>query len=102
MLPFPDEYSPRPDLVGGEAGVAWFTERLMPQSFACLEAPWVRPLPPELRKTFVFASGYTPTRFGHYADICREDPEWRYHDLDGPHFLMSSHPSEVAEIIASA
>jgi pimeloyl-ACP methyl ester carboxylesterase len=102
MLPFSEEYLPDPAQVGGDAGVAWFVERLMPQSFACLTSPWVRPLPPTVRKTYVFASGYQPTRFGHYAEICREDPAWSYHDLDGPHFLMFSHPDEVAEIILQA
>lgn len=98
MLPFPDEYKPDQSLID----VDWFRARLMPQSFACLTAPWVMSLPASVRKTFVFASGYEPTRFGHYAEICRGDPSWVYHDLEGPHFLMISHPTEVANIVLNA
>ncbi|MEM7273080.1 MAG: alpha/beta hydrolase family protein [Actinomycetota bacterium] len=102
MLPFPEEYRPDSAHVGGPEGVQWFTDRLMPQSFACFTAPWLKDLPTEVRRTFVFASGYAPTRFGHYAELCRDDPAWRYHELDGPHFLMFSHQTEVVEIILDA
>ncbi len=101
MLPFAREYSPDPALLGDD-GVEWFLARVMPQSFACLTAPWVVPLPQGVRKTFVFAAGYEPTRFAHYAEICRHQPDWSYHELDGPHFLMMSHPDEVASIILDA
>lgn len=101
MLPFPDDYSLDPELMG-QAGVEWFRERLMPQSFACLTDPWLQPLPDGPSKTFIFASGYQPTRFAQYAEHCRNDQAWTYHEIDGPHFLMLSHPNEVASIILEA
>ena len=101
MLPFSNQYLPDPELLG-ELGVEWFSARIEPQSFRCFLSPWVADLPADTRKTFVFASGYEPSRFAHYADICRDHADWSYHELDGPHFLMCSHPDEVASIIVNA
>lgn len=101
MVPFAEIYLPDAAMIG-EEGVAWFLARLMPQSFTCLTDDWVGPLPTQVRKTFVFASSDESSRFAEYADICRSDPDWAYHELDGHHFLMFSHPTEVAEIILQA
>lgn len=101
MLPFAG-YGPDPDLVGGEAGVTWFLDRTMDQSFACLTEEWQVELPDEMAKTFVYASGNVPSRFESYAKVCEQSEHWAYHDLPGPHFLMMSHPLEVAEIILAA
>jgi pimeloyl-ACP methyl ester carboxylesterase len=98
MLPFTG-YDPDPSEVGGDTGVAWFLERTRPQSFATISAPMPSSLPPGLRRTFVFATGYAPTRFDGYAAGARADPEWEYHEIDGSHWLMFSHPREVADII---
>lgn len=101
MLPFTG-YDPSPDLVGGAEGVAWFLERTMPQSFACFTEPWLAELPDHVNKTFVYAALNIPSRFAHYAEITRESPEWNYIELDGPHWLMSSHSSGVAELILAS
>jgi hypothetical protein len=52
-----------------------------------------------LPKTYVAATGYSPTRFAHYARAAAADPHWHYVELPGSHWLMFSHPNEVAEII---
>lgn len=101
MLPF-SGYDPDPALVGGEAGVAWFVARTMPQSFRCFTDPWLVELPPDLPKTFVYATADVPSRFTGYADVLRDDPTWRYHELAGPHWLMMSHPDELSRIIVDA
>jgi len=101
MLPFTG-YHPDPDLVGGAEGVEWFLERTMPQSFACLSEAWQTDLPDVARKTFVYAAENRPSRFLQYAEFCRADPAWTYHELDGPHFLMMSHPTEVTRFILDA
>ena len=67
MLPF-QGYDPDPAEVGGAAGVAWFMDRVMPQSFATFATPISGRLPDELPKTYVFATGYSPTRFAQYAE----------------------------------
>ena len=102
MLPFPSFYEPAPEIVGGPGGLDWFNSRLMPQSFACLTGDWIRDLPADVSKVFVFASGYEPSRFTQYAEFCEQDAAWEYHDLPGDHFLMFSHPADVARIILSA
>jgi hypothetical protein len=50
-------------------------------------------------KTYVFATGYSPTRFGGYAAAAAADPAWDYVELPGSHWLMYSHAADVAEII---
>ena len=101
MLPF-SGYDPDPDEVGGPEGVAWFLERVRPQSFATFTAPMPTSLPAGLRRTYVFATGYEPTRFAGYAAGARDDPSWEYAELDGDHWLMFSHPEDVARIILSS
>lgn len=95
-------YGPDPDMVGGADGVQWFLDRTMPQSFACLSQAWQGDLPADVRKTFVYAAANQPSRFVQYAEFCRADPAWTYHELDGPHFLMMSHPAEVTRFILDA
>lgn len=97
MLPF-HGYDPDPAEVGGAAGVAWFLARTMPQSFATFLEP-MPALPAELSKTYVFCTGYSPTRFAHYAEAAAASPAWDYVELAASHWLMFSHPAQVAEII---
>ena len=98
MFPF-QGYDPDPEVFGGDAGVAWFRERLVPQSFATVTAPLDGRLPTELPKTYVYATAYSPSRFAGYAAAARDDPAWEYVELNSDHWLMFSHPDEVAAII---
>jgi pimeloyl-ACP methyl ester carboxylesterase len=98
MIGFGGLYDPDPAEVGGEAGVAWFLERVMPQSFATFATP-MDPLPEGIARTYVFATGYAPSRFAGYARAARDDPAWEYLELPGSHWLMFSHPREVAEAV---
>lgn len=99
MLPF-QGYDPDPEDVGGPAGVAWFMARVVPHSFATFTTPLGGRLPDELPKTYVFATGYSPTRFAAYAAAAAADPAWDYRELASAHWLMLSHPAEVAAIIS--
>lgn len=101
MLPFIG-HDPDPELLGGQEAVDWFLARTEMQSFACLTAPWEAELPSSLAKTYIFASASANSRFTQYADAIRDDDDWSYHELPGPHFLMMSHPQELAEIILRA
>jgi pimeloyl-ACP methyl ester carboxylesterase len=98
MLPF-EMYDPDPAEVGGDAGVAWFMARVMPQSFATFSAPLGPPIPDPVDKTYVFATKNLPSRFERYAAAAREHPAWHYAELPASHWLMFSHPNEVADII---
>jgi len=101
MLPFTG-YEPDPADVGGQAGLDWFLKRVAPQSMGCFREPWQTDLPPSVGKVFVYATGNQPSRFEGYAQSCREDPAWSYHEVDGPHFLMITNPAEVVEIVLDA
>lgn len=98
MLPF-SGYDPDPAEVGGEAGAAWFLERVRPQSFATFMAPMPTTLPHGVRRTYVFATAHEPTRFAGYAAGARNDPTWEYVELPGSHWLMFSHPEDVARVV---
>jgi pimeloyl-ACP methyl ester carboxylesterase len=100
MLPFAG-YGVGADLLGGDEGLAWFHERVMPQSYATFEAPSTGPLP-AAAMTYVFCTGYEPTVFAGYAAAARADPAWEYVELDAPHFVMLSHPEELAAIVLAA
>ena len=98
MLPF-DGYDPDPAEVGGPPGVAWFMERVVPQSYATFTEPLVGDLSGAVDKVYVFARGATPSRFSPYADVIRSDPSWEFHELESSHWLMFAHPDDVARII---
>jgi pimeloyl-ACP methyl ester carboxylesterase len=98
MLPFAD-YDPDPDEVGGAEGVAWFMDRVVPHSFATFTEPLVGDLPADLPKTYVYANSGHTSRFAAYADVIRDDPDWRFVELEGSHWLMFARPDEVARII---
>ncbi|MDY7102783.1 MAG: alpha/beta hydrolase family protein [Actinomycetota bacterium] len=95
-------YDPDPARVGGPEGLAWFLARTMPQSFATFTVPLPAGLPDGVGRTYVFATGYGPTRFAAYAAGAKADPSWRYHEIDTDHWLMFSHPEEVAALIVGA
>jgi pimeloyl-ACP methyl ester carboxylesterase len=92
-------YDPDPAEIGGPDGLAWFLDRVMPQSFATFTEPLGPPLPDSVDKTYVFATGYSPTRFGVYAASAAADPAWQYQELAASHWLILTHPAELAEII---
>lgn len=98
MLPF-SGYDPDPAEFGGAESVAWFLERVLPQSFATFTEPFWTELPDELAKTYVFATGNAESRFAGYASVARQSPHWDYRELPGSHWLMVSHPAEVTDII---
>lgn len=93
-------YDPDPALVGGQSGFFWFMDRVMPQSFATFVDQGVR-LPDTLDKTFVFATRNEPSRFSGYAELISIDPSWKYVEMAGSHWLMYSHPAELAALIVA-
>ena len=98
MLPF-SGYEPDPAEFGGAEAVAWFLERVMPQSFATFREPLAGRLPDAVRKTYVYANDSRASRFSAYADAARADPAWEYFELEGSHWLMFGRAREVADII---
>ncbi|MDH3299969.1 MAG: alpha/beta hydrolase [Acidimicrobiia bacterium] len=101
MLPF-GGYDLDPAFFGGLDGVAWCRERLVDHPMACFTDPWVVELPDRIVKTYVYAASPEPTKFSAYSAAAKADPGWHHHQLEGPHFLMYSHPDEVTAIILDA
>ena len=100
MLPYTG-YDPDPDLLGGDAGIEWYLERIVHQSYATFEDPMTDDLP-DVAKTYVFCTANVPTVFATYAAAARAAPDWRYVELPAPHLVMFSHPEELAAIILDA
>ena len=98
MLPFGD-YAPDPSEFGGDMGVAWFLERVVPQSYATISEPFSTQLPDDLPKTYVHARSNGPSRFSGYAAAARAHPAWDYRELKSSHWLMFARPSETVDII---
>ncbi len=98
MLPF-GGYELDPEHFGGPEGAAWCRERLVDHPIRCFTDPWVVDLPEHVTRTYVYAAGPEPTKFASYAAAAEADPTWSHRELVGPHFLMFSHPEEVADII---
>lgn len=84
---------------GGDAALAWFHDRLVPQSLATLTQPFHVELPAALPKTYVSAGAEPSTRFARYAAAVAASPDWDHRELPGTHWLMITHPAEVARII---
>lgn len=99
FLPFAG-YDPDASEVGGAEGVAWFLDRVTPHPLSTLVEPMPGPLPDHVDKTFVHATGYGPSRFDGYAAGAAANGTWDVIELPGSHWLMFSHPDEVAAIIA--
>lgn len=100
MIPYTG-YDPDPELLGGEAGVAWYLERIMPQSYTTFEEPITSALP-DVAKTYLFCTANVPTVFAGYAAAARAAADWRYVELPAPHLVMFSHPDALTKIILDA
>jgi hypothetical protein len=98
MIPFAD-FVPDPTIFGGADGAAAFFARVAPQSALTLRSPFRVELPPSLDKTYVFASAEPSPQFRCYALAAQQDPSWRYVEIPATHWLMYTHPDEVAAII---
>jgi hypothetical protein len=98
MIPFAD-FVPDPTIFGDAGGAAAFFDRLERQSARTLTTPFRVELPPELDKTYVFATAEPSEQFRPYAEAARRDPSWRYVEVPATHWLIYSHPREVATII---
>ena len=98
MIPF-GEFIPNPGIFGGDGAAAAFYDRLTAQSARTLAEPFRVELPADLDKTYVFAGAEPSPQFRPYAAAARRDPAWRYVEVPATHWLMYTHPGEVAAII---
>lgn len=101
MVPF-GEFEPDPAEFGGDDAVAWFRERVVAQSAATLRGSFHEHVDERIGRTYVHATGERSDRFRAYAAAAAADPRWNHVELPGSHWLMISHPDEIAAIILDA
>jgi pimeloyl-ACP methyl ester carboxylesterase len=88
------------DMVG--ADLDRIRSLLVDHSAATIAVPWKLPLPADLPKTYIHATGEALAPFSAYAAVVAADPSWTYHEIPGPHLLVFTHPAEVAALLASS
>ena len=54
------------------------------------------------RKTYILATGYSGLAFSGFAAHLKQDPAWRYHEVDCGHDVMIDAPEALAGILEGA
>jgi pimeloyl-ACP methyl ester carboxylesterase len=98
MIPFA-EFTPSSGALVAVGSAEDFYSRLAPQSARTLAEPFRVELPAALDKTYVYASCEPSLHFRRYAEAARADSSWRYVEMPATHWLMFTHPAEVAAIV---
>jgi pimeloyl-ACP methyl ester carboxylesterase len=98
MIPFA-EFNPSAEVLTAAGTADAFYSRLAPQSARTLSEPFRVELPAALDKVYVHATCEPSAQFRRYAEAAREEPSWRYIEVPATHWLMFTHPGEVARII---
>lgn len=99
MIPPFGGFDPDPDDLGGDEAHARFVARCVDHPARALRAPFHVDLPADLPKTYVAATAERNRRFEPYARAARARPDWQFRELPGSHWLMYTHPDEVADIV---
>ena len=97
MLPYTG-YDPDPELLGGEEAVAWYLERIVPQSYATFEDPIRMTCPTSPRRTCSARPTCRPCS-PHTQQPREPPPTGATSSSPAPHMVMFSHPDALAEII---
>ncbi len=101
MIPFA-EFTPSADVLAACGAADAFYPRLAPQSARTLTEPFRVELPDSVDKTYVHANREPSQQFRRYAAAARDEPSWRYIEVPATHWLLFTHPREVAAIILDA
>lgn len=51
------------------------------------------------RRSYIFASDWSPTPFTRFRDQVREHPDWDYHESAASHFVMADQPEQLLGIM---
>lgn len=86
------------------ADAEWMNRLRTPQPLASFTEPVRRAdgLDGIRSKTYVLATGYDYGALGQFADRVRNDPAWRYCELDCGHDVMLARPDETVGILLTA
>ena len=66
--------------------VAWLSERRVHMPIKCFEQRLKLSAPLGLPRSYIYATRITPAdTFGPFARMTKNDPAWRYHEIDASH-----------------
>ncbi|WP_082637609.1 alpha/beta fold hydrolase [Bradyrhizobium retamae] len=84
-----------------EADVKWISERRVPQSIKCFEQPLkMRGGNLTLPRSYVYFTRVTPADpFRPFAERAKNDPSWRYYELDASHSAHVTAPDALARLL---
>lgn len=84
-----------------EADVKWISERRLPQSIRCFEQPLkMRGGDLTLPRSYVYFTRVPPADpFRPFAERARNDPSWRYYELDASHSAHVTAPEALARLL---
>jgi pimeloyl-ACP methyl ester carboxylesterase len=84
-----------------EADVKWISERRVPQSIKCFEQPLkMQGGPLTLPRSYVYFTRVAPADpFRPFAERAKNDPKWRYHELDASHSAHVTAPEALARLL---
>lgn len=54
------------------------------------------------RRSYIYATGWSPTPFARFAEAVKADPAWEYHETAASHFVMGDQPVQLLEILLGA
>jgi pimeloyl-ACP methyl ester carboxylesterase len=84
-----------------EADVKWISERRVPQSVKCFEQPLkMRNGELSLPRSYVYFTRVSPADpFRPFAERAKNDPHWRYYELDASHSAHITAPEALAHLL---
>ena len=66
--------------------VAWLTDRRVHMPIKCFEQKLKLSAPLTLPRSYIYATRITPAdTFGRFAKMTKNDPAWRYDEIDASH-----------------
>ena len=83
---------------------AWIDNYSVPQPFSTLDQALILENQAKERpysNVFIWASNFMPSPFVQFAQRCRSDPAWDYHEVPSGHMVMMSNAEDLVSILDS-
>jgi pimeloyl-ACP methyl ester carboxylesterase len=80
--------------------VAWLAERRVHMPIKCFEQKLKLSAPLTLPRSYIYATRVTPAdTFGPFAKMAKNDPAWRYHEIDASHAPNVTSPAVLTAML---
>jgi pimeloyl-ACP methyl ester carboxylesterase len=80
--------------------VAWLSERRVNMPIKCFEQKLKLSAPLTLPRSYIYAKRITPAdTFGQFAKMSKNDPAWRYHEIDASHSPNVTAPETLMALL---